>query len=150
MIQAESKSLFRLDSMHAGEKLLRSDGAVEGFARFQAIIAAVAENVFSSWGGSRAGCRPGRRRHPCLYRSVRPAFAEVPQQRCAPAFPCFGIRDHGAQLLMRDPLFAFAFFFDKPPLFNYVADAEEQHALARQTIASRAPRFLVVPFDVLR
>src|SRR5690348_14220104 len=112
MVQAESKSLFRLDSMDTGEKLLRSDGAVEGFARFQAIITAVAGNFSSSCGGSRVGCRPSRRRPACLYRSGRPAFAEVPQQRCAPAFPCFGIRDHVAQLLVRDPLFAFAFFLD--------------------------------------
>src|SRR5690348_11101189 len=124
MIQAESKSLLRLDSMHTGEKLLRSDGAVEGFARFQAIIAAVA--------------------------ALGKIFAEIPQQRRASAFPCFSIRDHGAQLLMRDPLFAFAFFLDKPPLFYYVADAEEKHAVARQTIASGASCFLVIPFDVLR
>jgi len=124
---------------------------IEGFARFQAIITAVAGSFSSSCGGgSRVGCRPGRGRHRCFHRSGWPAFAKIPQQRCAPAFPCFGIRDHGAQLLMRDPLFAFAFFLDKSPLFYYVADAEEKHAVARQTIASGASCFLVIPFDVLR
>src|SRR5215813_3928322 len=125
MIEAESKSLLRLDSMYTGEKLLCSDGAIECFARFQAIIAAVA-------------------------RGLGIILAEIPQQRCPPALARFGIRDHGAQLLVCDSLFAFAFFFDKPPLFYDVADAEEHRALARQPIASRAPGFLVIPFDILR
>ena len=62
----------------------------------------------------------------------------------------FCIRDHGAQLLMRDVLFAFAFFFDKAPLFYHVAYAEKQHAIARQAIAACASCFLIIPFDVLR
>ena len=125
MIQAESKSLLRLDSMHAGEKLLRSDGAVEGFAWFQAIIAAVA------------------------WQFLRMIFAEIPQQRCPPAFARFRIRDHRAQLLVRDSLLAFAFSSMKRRYVYDVADAEEQHALARQAIASRASGFLIVAFDVL-
>src|SRR5436305_12572986 len=93
MIQAESKSLLRLDSMHTGEKLLRGDSAIEGFARCQAIIAAVARN-FSSCGGSRVGCRETSRcrRHACLG-GRRPAFPEITQQRCSPALLPFGIRD---------------------------------------------------------
>jgi len=32
---------------------------------------------------------------------------------------------------VRDPLLAFTFFLDEPPLFYDVAYAEEQHTLAR-------------------
>ena len=62
----------------------------------------------------------------------------------------FRIRDHGAQLLVCDALLAFTLFLDETPLFHDIAHTEEQHALARQTIATRASRFLIVPFDVLR
>src|ERR1700737_765119 len=123
MIQPKSKTLLRLHTMHAGEKFLRRDGAVERLARLQAIIAAVAE-------------------------ALRKILAEIPQQRRPPTMARFRISDHGAQLLVRDTLFAFAFFFDEAPLFHHVAHTEEQHALARQTITARAPRFLIIPFNV--
>src|SRR5207248_6180934 len=151
VIESKSKALLCLHSMHAREKFLRRDRTVERLAWFQAIIAAIARN-FSSSGGSRIGCIiiSRRRRYACLYRNGRPAFAEIPQQCRPPAMACFRIRDHGAQLLVRDALLAFTLFLDETPLFHDIAHTEEQHALARQTIATGASRFLVVPFDVLR
>src|SRR5947208_17048298 len=106
-----------------------------------------------SCGGSRVGCRPTSRcrRHvrrldglvrwrACLYRSRRPAFAEIPQQRRPPAMARFRIRDHGAQLLVCDALLAFTLFLNETPLFHHIAHTEEQHALARQTIRSEERR----------
>ena len=42
MIESESKALLGLHSMHAREKFLRRDRAVERLAWFQAIVAAIA------------------------------------------------------------------------------------------------------------
>src|SRR5207237_6727492 len=135
---------------------LRCGCACELLATLQAIIASIARSLSSLdprfCSGSCVGCRMTSRcwRHACLYRTRRPALPEIPQQRRAPAMARFRIRDHGAQLLVRDALLALAFFLDETPLFDHIAHTEEQHALARQTIATCAPGFLIIPFDVLR
>src|SRR6476660_4180228 len=82
VIESESKTLPGLHSVHAREKFLRRDRAVERLAWFQAIVAAVA----------------------CALREL---LAEILQQRRAPAMACFRIRHHGAQLLVGDALLAF-------------------------------------------
>src|SRR5205814_5496135 len=150
VIESKSKALPSLHSMHAREKFLRRDRAVERLAWFQAIVTAVAWNFASLrrvfCGGSRVGCRTTSRcrRHARLHRNRRPAFAEIPQQRRPPAMARFRIRHHGAQLLVCDALLAFTLFLNEPPLFHHIAHTEEQHALARQTIATRASRLLIV------
>ena len=98
--------------------------AVESFARIQAIIAALA-----------------RWRHE--------VFAEIFQQRRAPAFARLRVGDHRTQLLVRDPLLVLAFLLDKTPLLHHVACAEQQQTITRQSVAARAPGFLIVTLDVL-
>ena len=125
MIQAESKTMFLVNAVHAGQKFLRVHSAVECLAWRQAIVAAIAWRF-------------------CKF------FSEIAQQRRSPAFTRFRVVDHLAQLLMRDLLFALTFFFDEALLFYDITCAEEQHALARQAISTRAPGLLIITLDVLR
>src|SRR4029077_20713386 len=81
---------------------------------------------------------------------MRKFFAEIFEQRRAPAFASLGVMYHLAKLLACDSLFLFAFFVDKTRLLHHVAGAEEQYAIARQSITTRASRFLIVTLDVLR
>ena len=125
VVQAESEAALLLYAQNAGEKLLRSHRAVEGLARVQTVVAAVTG-------------------------LVRPFLREIAQERGATAFARLGIVHHLAQLLARDPRFALAFLVDETRLFDDIAGAEKENAIARQTVATGAAGFLVVALDVLR
>src|SRR5205814_4408722 len=77
-------------------------------------------------------------------------FAEIAQQRRAPAFAGFGVMHHLPELLARDALLAFALLIDEMRLLDDIARAEKQRAFARQPIAPGAARLLIIAFDVLR
>src|SRR4051812_42916891 len=91
VVQTEAEAALSAHAMHAGEKFLSGDGAIECLLRGQAIVAAVA-------------------------RLVRPLFAEIAQQRRAPAFTRLRVMHHLAQLLACDPRFAFGFLLDETRL----------------------------------
>ena len=105
MVQSKTKTVFLVDAIDAGQKFLRVHRAIEHFSRFETIIAAVTWN--------------------------RKFFAEIFQERRAPAVTSFGIMNHLAQLFLRDALLAFAFLLDESPLLDHIARAEKQNAFTR-------------------
>ena len=101
VIQAEAESVPGVDAIDAGKKFLRVHRSVESFARLQTIIATVA------W-------------------YLRKCFAEIFQQRGAPAFARLGVMDHLLQLRPSDPRLLFALFIDEVELLGDIAGAEKQ------------------------
>src|SRR5438552_19011463 len=101
--------MFFVDAVDAGQKFLRVNSSIKRFARLHAVIATTARS--------------------------RKFFAEVFQERRAPAVAGFGVMNHVAQLLVRDALLAFALLFNETPLLHYVARTEKEHAIAGQTAA---------------
>ena len=125
VVKPESEAALLLHAQNAGEKFLRRHRAIEGLARVETVVAAIAG-------------------------FVRPFLRKIAQERGAPAFSGLGVMHHLAQLFARDPRFALAFFLDETRLFHHIAGAEEEHAIARQPVASGPPGFLIIALDVLR
>src|SRR5258707_1507612 len=88
VIHSKAEPALPVNSMNAGEKFLCRDGAIESFSWLQTVIAAIAG-------------------------LLRKLFAEIFEQRRAPALACLGIMHHLPELLSRDPRFALALFVNK-------------------------------------
>ena len=85
VVKPESEAALLLHPQNAGEEFLRRHRAVEGLARIETIVAAIAG-------------------------FVRPFLRKIAQERGAPAFPSLGVVHHLAQLLARDTRFRSRFF----------------------------------------
>src|SRR4029077_4228234 len=103
MIQPESESAFRVDTMYAGKKLLSRNRAIERLAWREAIVAAVTRWL-------------------CVF------LAKISEQSHAPAFARLGVMNHLLKLRSGDSRFAFTLFVDEMELFGHIARAEQQHA----------------------
>src|SRR5439155_17747083 len=125
VIQAEAESVSGVNAIDARKKFLRLHRSVESFARLQTIIATVA------W-------------------YLRKCFAEIFQQRGAPAFARLGVMDHLLQLRPSDRRFLFALFIDEMELLGDVAGAEEQYAFTGQTVAPGPAGLLIIALQIFR
>ena len=115
------------DAVDAREKLLRNDRAVVRLARFGAVVAGAAVI------------------------DAEIASPKYVQQFGAPAAGAFGVVDNLPKLRARDLLLLLVGdFVEEVRLLRDVARAEQQQAIARQAVASRASGFLIIAFDVLR
>src|SRR6185312_14090739 len=78
-------------------------------------------------------------------------LAKIIQQKRAAAGRAFRVMNDLLQLRAGNfALLRIGHLIDEPAIFHAVAGTEQQEAFARQTIAARAARFLVIAFDVFR
>ena len=126
MVEADREAGLLADAVDAGQQLLRGDGAIERLARGEAVVARAAIVVGIG-------------------------FGEIAQELGPSAHARLGVVDHLLELGARDLLFLLAgLLVNEELLLHHVAGAEEQDALARQSVAAGAAGFLVVALDILR
>ena len=126
MVQPDAEGTVLRDAVDAGEEFLRDDGAVVGFAGFEAVVtgAAVVSREF---------------------------LAEVGEELGAAAAGALGVMHDLAQLGAGDGLLVLVGDLgEEVGLLGDVAGAEEQEAVPGQAVAPGAAGFLVVALDVFR
>ena len=115
---------FLPDADDARKEFLRRDGSVIGFPGRLAVVAAAAA-------------------------FVGPLLAEVGEEKRSSAFVRFRVVNHPLQLIAGDLLFLWiGLFVDERPLLNGISGAEEQEALAWESVTTGAAGFLIIALDV--
>src|ERR1044072_7839119 len=119
MIHSHPETAPGANPVNAGENFLGGNGAVESFARRQAIVAATAI----------VGLQ---------------LLTEILQQRSSPASCRLRKMRNPLQLLARHPLLLGSFLFNKLRVFAHAPRAENQQATTGKPVPPRPPRLLVV------
>ena len=126
VVHADAETSTLPHAVNAGEQFLRLGGGVVIFAWLEAVVARAA-----IW--------------------LRVGLGEVVQKLPASAGGAVRISHHKPQLLAGDPLFvAVAHFIDEVRLLRGIARAEEQEAVAGESIAAGTTGFLIVALDIFR
>src|SRR5258707_1031012 len=77
-------------------------------------------------------------------------FAKISQQSQAPAFARLGVMNHLLKLRSGNSRFAFTLFVDKMELFRHIARAEQQYAVAWQSVPAGASGLLIIALQIFR
>ena len=124
VIEADLETRDLGDAVDAREKLLRSHGPVECFARGETVVAASTGDLVE-------------------------CFAEVGEEASPPTISGFRVMDHLMELIARDATFlCVGLFLDECLLFDGVRRGEKEHAFAGEPVTSSPAGFLIITFDI--